>query len=176
MTRIFSSLLAVALVVCAYSQRGHAQFKRPSAGDSIQDAIKVSVSDHNAQPAAAEQSDDTSTEVLDDLGGFDIAPYQSRVLLIIGTNWRHLINTSGTNLRHRDGTTVVKFKISREGEIRDIRLVQSSDQEDLDAIAVQCISLSAPLPALPKGLEKKELNQKFTFKFRGAKKSPRTRN
>lgn len=56
-------VFAVVLVLFVYSQRGHAQPKQPTAGDSIQDAIKASASDH-AQPAAAQQWDDDTSLTL----------------------------------------------------------------------------------------------------------------
>jgi TonB family protein len=176
MIRNISSLLAVVLALFLVSQRGHAQFKQPAAGDSIQYAVKASASDHNAQPAAAEQSDDTSPDVLSDLGGIEIAPYIARVREVFRVNWLHLIHSSERDFRYRTGKTVVEFTISREGEIRDVRITRTSDQDDLDDLALQCISLSNPLPAPPKGLTNKELTQRFTFMFRGAKKPLWKRN
>jgi TonB family protein len=170
MTRNFSSLLAVVLALFVYCQRGHAQFKQPTAGDSIQDAVKASASDHDAQPATAQHADDTSPTLLADLGGFEFPAYRARLHEVIATNWHHLINSSGRDFRYRSGKTVLEVTIARDGGIRDVRIVQSSDQDDLDAIAMQCISLSNPLPPLPKDFKKKELKMKFNFMFRAAKK------
>jgi TonB family protein len=97
-------------------------------------------------------------------------PGVARVREVFRANWLHLIHSSERDFRHRNGKTVVEFTISREGEIRDVRIIQSSDQNDLDNLALQCISLSNPLPAPPKGLTNKELKQRFSFTFRGAKK------
>jgi protein TonB len=169
MSRNVAPLLAVVLALFVYSQRGYAQFKQPTAGDSIQAAAKASASGHNAQPADAQQSDDTSPNIQAGLGGLEIA-YKARIGKVIRANWLHLIHSSERDFRHRNGKTVVEFTISREGEIRDVRIIQSSDQNDLDNLALQCISLSNPLPAPPKGLTNKELKQRFSFTFRGAKK------
>ena len=171
MIRNFSSLLAVVLALFVCCQRGHAQFKQSTAGDSIQDAVKASASDQNAQPATAQHSDDdTSPTQLTALGGLEFPAYRARLREVIGTNWHHLINSSGRDFRYRSGKTVVEVTIAHDGEIQNVRIVQSSDQDDLDAIALQCISLSNPLPPMPKDIDKKELKMKFNFLFRAAKK------
>ncbi len=175
MIRNFSSLLAVVLALFVCCQRGHAQFKQPAAGDSIQDAVKASASDQNAQPATAQNSDDTSPTHLSELGGLEFPAYRARLREVIGTNWHHIINSSGRDFRYRNGKTVVEVTIARDGEIQNARIVQSSDQDDLDAIALQCIWLSNPLPPMPKDIDKKELKMTFNFLFRGAKKPLWTR-
>ena len=78
MSRNVAPLLAVVLALFVYSQRGYAQFKQPTAGDSIQAAAKASASGHNAQPADAQQSDDTSPDIQAGLGGLEIAPYKGK--------------------------------------------------------------------------------------------------
>jgi TonB family protein len=176
MTRNFLPLLSVVLALSVYSQRGYAQFKSPTAGDSVQAAAKASASDHNAHPADAQQSDYTSPDIQGGLGGLEIAPYKARIREVFRANWLHLIHSSEQDFRYRNGKTVIEFTISREGEIRDMRIIQSSDQDDLDNVALQCIALSNPLPAPPKGVTNKELTQKVTFMFRGAKKPLWKRN
>jgi TonB family protein len=171
MNRNVSPLLAIVLALFVYSQPGYAQFKQPTAGDSIQSAAKASASDHNAQPADAEQSGDTSPDIQGDLRGLEIA-YRARITKVIHANWLRLVFSSDLDFHYRNGETVVEFTISREGEIRDVRMIHSSDQNDLDHFALQCITLSNPLPAPPKGVRNKELKQRIAFAFQSKEGPP----
>jgi len=163
----------VVLALFVYCQLGHAQFRQPAAGDSIQDAIKANASNNNAQPPASQQPDHTSTKVPDDFVPDVTVPYLARMKAIIFTSWHQVISSSGKDKDlyfTRYGTTVIEFTLAHDGNIQNVKIVQSSDQVDLDTLALQAISLSSPLPSLPKGFDKKELKQTITFRYRGAKR------
>jgi len=157
MTRSLKLVHTVLLTLVLFPQCGIGQFQK-SAGTSIQDAAKASAADRPQ-----------STEVLSDTSGFKILPYVNRVHQIAGEKWRHLITSSGKDFTHRNGTTVVEFTITRNGEIQDLHISESSGQDDLDELALQSVSRSSPLPVLPAGFAAKELKLKFHFAFRGRK-------
>ena len=149
------AMLTALLMPVLCLQCGLAQF-RQSAGDSIQNAIRDSASDHDSQPPAPQPAtsplvDGATPEIIGDPSGFEWKPYLNRVREDVRNNWLHLINSSERDFRHRKGKTVVAFTVHREGEIQKPEITLSSDQEDLDHLAVQSILLSSPLPPLPKG-------------------------
>ncbi len=132
------------------AEDGLAKFEK-SAGDTIQTAVEANAFDY------AHMTDDGSTRALNDLHGYEISPYVERVKKLVYANWHHLINSSGVSYRHRTGQTVVQFAITSEGQVTKVKVVKSSHQGDLDGLFVQAISLSSPLPPLPKDLDRKEL-------------------
>jgi TonB family protein len=134
-----------------------------SAGTSIQDAINASAVER------AHLTNTTSAKVLNGFAGFAIESYVSRFREIAGTNWHHLINTSGKNFNYRTGITVVEFTVARDGKIKNAEITASSGQDDLDELALQSILLSDPAPAFPKGIARKEVKVRLTFQFFGAK-------
>jgi TonB family protein len=141
---------------------GFVQFQK-SVGANIQDAINASAIDH------AHLTNATSAKVLSNVGGFEFDSYVARFREIAGTNWHHLINSSGKDFKYRSGKTAVEFTVLRDGKIKNPEITTSSGQDDLDELALQSILLSDPAPALPKGLAKKEVRIRFTFQFIGAK-------
>jgi protein TonB len=54
--------------------------------------------------------------------------------------------------RHWEGTTVVRLRLTPEGKVTDISVVEKSGYEILDEAAVKMIRKASPLPLPPEGL------------------------
>jgi TonB family protein len=57
---------------------------------------------------------------------------------------------------------VVRFKVLADGKVTDMQVVRSSDDEELDALALKAVEDASPLPSLPKG-GLKSLEVEFAF-------------
>lgn len=60
----------------------------------------------------------------------------------------------------------VSFRILRNGEVRDLRLLRSGGNYLLDQSAMRAIQEASPLPALPREFERDVANVEFQFQFR----------
>ncbi|MEM7586041.1 MAG: energy transducer TonB [Acidobacteriota bacterium] len=80
---------------------------------------------------------------------FTYGYYLDRVVAVISSNW---VRPPLGNLQ-----TKLHFRIQRDGEITDLRLVASSTQPDFDDAALRAVQSSSPLPPLPKGYKRDDL-------------------
>lgn len=152
-----------------YSQ---GQFARKSPGTSIEEAARAS---------AKNPKETVPVEVVpgltvnSDLKGFSIKSYAEGIMRSIRGNWYAVIRESVADAEKRKGQVVVAFTVLRDGSVTDIRVVNSSGEDDLDNSAVEGLRRAAPLAPLPQGLQLEELQLRFHFKFIPAKKWSRIR-
>ena len=66
-------------------------------------------------------------------------------------------------LLRETGITEVIFTIHRDGDITNLRLARSSGSNLLDAVAMNAIKASKPLPRLPEDFPRDVVNAKFSF-------------
>jgi TonB family protein len=105
--------------------------------DQIQD-FGLGIGAHGVQTGAV--------EVLSDTKGVDFGPYLKRVLEQVRENWYHLIPESA---EMKKGKLAIEFKIAKEGNVAEMRLVASSGCTALDRPAWGSIAGSNPFPPLP---------------------------
>ena len=78
-------------------------------------------------------------------------------------NW-HLQNSWKQNFGCRpwekviEGKAVIDFKITLNGDVKDVKLLQSSGYSELDNIILKSVHLAAPFPPLPKHFGKDVYN------------------
>jgi TonB family protein len=84
--------------------------------------------------------------VLSDTKGVNFGPYLQRLRDIIQQNWFHLIPKSE---EQKKGRLAIEFSITNEGKVKDLRLVATSGDQDLDRPAYGSIVASNPFPPLP---------------------------
>lgn len=60
-------------------------------------------------------------------------------------------------------SVTVYFRVDRSGSLREIRVEQSSGDEEIDRSAMEAVSRSAPLPSLPPGYIEDSLEVHFGF-------------
>lgn len=76
-----------------------------------------------------------------------IAPVQIQVLLkmIAESIQQHLTYPASAQDQIQQGSAVIDFRLSPDGEISQIRLIQSSGSQDLDQAALQAVKASSPI-------------------------------
>jgi periplasmic protein TonB len=89
-------------------------------------------------------------------GGTALGYYLSLVDYKINTNWTP-VGGGKTN------EVVVRFRVLRSGQVRDIELESSSGVASLDAAALRAIRQSVPLPPFPNLLTEPQLDLRYRF-------------
>jgi TonB family protein len=78
----------------------------------------------------------------------------------IATNWFPNVPKGATD---KDKKVVIRFRVMRSGEVRDIRVETSSGDADLDILAFAAIRKSAPFPPFPNLLTEPHLDLTYSF-------------
>jgi TonB family protein len=101
-----------------------------------------------------------SIEILSDTKGVDFGPYLQRLRDTIQQNWFRLIPTSA---EQKKGKVVIQFDVTNEGKVKDMRLVATSGDRNLDRPAWGSITASDPFPPLPTEFTGPYLTLRFRF-------------
>lgn len=88
----------------------------------------------------------------------DYAPYIKYLQNKIKSNW------SPPKGRHSK-RVIALFKLSREGTLQEVKIKESSGNEDVDKSALKAINRSAPFNPFPKESKEKSLDIQFTFDY-----------
>jgi len=91
-------------------------------------------------------------------GGSALGYYLGLVDYKISTNWNP-VATGGT----RDSVVIVRFRVSRSGNVRNVELEAGSGDAGLDNAALRAIRQSLPLPPFPNLLTEPFLDLRYTF-------------
>jgi len=91
-------------------------------------------------------------------GGTALGYYLGLVDYKISTNWTP-VATGGS----RESVVVIRFRVLRSGNIRDIELETSSGEAGVDAAAMRAVRQSVPLPPFPNLLTDPFLNLRYRF-------------
>lgn len=65
---------------------------------------------------------------------------------------------------------IATFSVSKEGELRNLKLTQESDTEEANLAALEAIENASPFAPLPEGFDKEEVDIEFTFDYNVFKK------
>jgi len=96
-----------------------------------------------------------------EIGGAAFAWYRSSVANALYGHWRRPIVTGiGEPIEVR-----VAFEIMRDGNVRGLRIEESSGVPTLDRSALRAVSDAAPLPALPSMLSEPYLPASIVFRL-----------
>jgi TonB family protein len=91
-------------------------------------------------------------------GGSTLGYYLTLVDRKIQDNWVPL--GSG---QARETTVVIRFRVLRSGQVRDVELETSSGNASLDATALRAVRQSLPLPPFPNLLTDPSLDLRYRF-------------
>lgn len=97
-----------------------------------------------------------------DTQGFDLGPYAKEIRRIVKSNW--IIPSVAKNL-YMKGTVKVAFKIHKNGEISDIKILKGTKFQPLDKAGFFAIKYSNPLPPLPSFVNEELIDVKWTFYY-----------
>jgi TonB family protein len=74
--------------------------------------------------------------------------------------------TNGLDSRSQQGPAVVSFVIMRDGTIRNVQVVQTSGNPNIDSTAQRAVYQASPLPQLPPQVSDSYISAQFTFNLR----------
>ena len=102
-----------------------------------------------------------SAQVAVDDGDFAFAYYLGQVRRIIAGNWTAPAGVpAGTQV-------VVRFRIGRDGSVRDARVETGSGNSWFDQSALRAVAITRRLPPLPEGYGASDLGVHFGFEYTG---------
>ena len=136
-------------------------FAIASPGTSVSDAIHSVANSHGAGTtefgggeygSGIRPKVDTrgGLEIMSDTMGVDFGPYMKRLRYTVQTHWDPLIPESALPPIMRKGVVVIEFSITKDGEVKGMKLLSGSGDVSLDRAAWAAITNAIPLPNLPK--------------------------
>jgi TonB family protein len=136
-------------------------FAIASPGSAVSDAIQSVANSHGAGTtefgggeygSGIRPKVDTrgGLEILSDTMGVDFGPYMKRLKYTVQTHWDPLIPESALPPIMRKGVVVIEFSITKDGEVKGMKLLSGSGDVSLDRAAWAAITNAIPLPNLPK--------------------------
>ena len=136
-------------------------FAIASPGASVSDAIQSVANSHGAGAtefgggeygSGIHPKVDTrgGLEIMSDTMGVDFGPYMKRLRYTVQSHWDPLIPESALPPIMRKGVVVIEFSITKDGEVKGMKLISGSGDVSLDRAAWAAITNAIPLPNLPK--------------------------
>ena len=129
-----------------------------SPGDSIRqaanDAARGAGGEFGANAPRAHNGANTGYEVLSDTLGVDFGPYIKRILRMIYNSWVPLIPEETRPPLNKEGSTLIRFTIGKDGIVTFMGLDASTHDQAIDRAAwggIQGVGQFPPLPANFKG-------------------------
>jgi len=166
--RTWALTLHLLILLCCLG-RLNAQHDAPSPEPKSQ-SLETSQAKRQADNS---NSSGSPIEILSDTMGVNFHPYLQKVLHDVRQNWYGLIPEVARPPESRKGRLSIEFAILRNGDIKDLKLVESSGDVQLDRAAWDGITASSPLPPLPMEFGGSSLSLRFRF-FYNSDKSPVT--
>ncbi len=74
--------------------------------------------------------------------------------------------TNGLDARSQNSPAIVSFTVARDGSVRDVRVIQSSGNPNIDSTAARAVYQANPLPPLPPQITDSSIAAQFTFNLR----------
>ncbi len=105
-------------------------------------------------------------EILSDTQHVDFDAYLQRVVHDVRQNWQNAIPESA---RMKHGKVLIEFAITKDGQVRGMKLVAPSGDVQLDRAAWAGITASDPFPPLPSEFSGQYLALRFPFYYNPTK-------
>lgn len=96
------------------------------------------------------------------LGDNRLGAYAGLIRDRIAQNWQ----TGGLDERSERAPAVVSFVILRDGSVREVRLMASSGNPNIDDTAIRAVYAASPFPPLPPQVFDSSITAQFTFSLR----------
>ncbi len=95
--------------------------------------------------------------------GVRFGAYEKLIRDRVGEKWR----TQDVDARLNTAPPVdVTFDIQRDGNVRNIKVIQSSGNSALDFSAIRAVTEASPLPPLPPGFDRSSATVEFLFRLK----------
>jgi TonB family protein len=138
-----------------------------SAGDAIRRAAQDAARDHSGgsgvNAPSGNQGMGTGVEILSDPGGVDWGPYIRKILSDIKRNWIPLIPEEARPPLNKQGETLIRFTINRDGTIAAMNLDGSSQDTAIDRACWGGITGVGQFPPLPSQFKGPNLELRVDF-------------
>jgi TonB family protein len=128
------------------------------------------------QEKKAEEKTPSTTEqrggiqILSDTMGVDFGPYMRRLKLTVRNHWNALIPEVALPPLSKSGTVTIELAVMKNGQVRGMKVVQSSGDSQLDRAAWGGITDAIPLPTLPSEFKGDYLKLRCNFIYNPAAK------
>jgi TonB family protein len=114
----------------------------------------------NARPGSA-----GGAEILSDTMGVDFGPYMKRIIFDTERAWWPIIPEVARPPLNKQGKVMVRFKILKDGSVKEMILEGPSGDISLDRAAWGGITGASPYPSLPKDFKGPYLELRFYFLY-----------
>jgi TonB family protein len=104
-------------------------------------------------------------EIMTDTMGVDFSPYMQRVLQAVRLNWYNIIPEVARPPLMKQGNVFIEFVITKNGEVKSMRLAGPSGDVSLDRAAWGGITASNPFPPLPGEFRGEFIALRFRFMY-----------
>ncbi len=161
--------------VLVFTISGVAQFQQQTPSASIESAARDAAKRQTAEKLAGESEQRIyGADILTPTNGVDLGPYLQTMLPNIRRNWFRFVPDSARAPERRSpwrkpklkqGIVSIEFVIHRDGSLGDLRVTESSEDEEFDKAALLGISESAPFPHLPEKLKSETLRLRCRFYY-----------
>ena len=152
-------------------------FSRPnfggqqSAGDEIAQAARDAANARGSNATAAEGTDATAkhpgmssgAEILSDTQGVDFGPYIKRLLQMVRASWIPLIPEETRPPLSKEGTTLIRFTIQKDGTLSYMHLDDSTHDDAINRAAWGGIKGVGQYPPLPADFKGQQLDLRIQF-------------
>lgn len=122
-------------------------------------------SDNNIQPVADKKSAGISSDNINltisndnSTGTINFGPYLNDLQTNIKSNWH-------PNYTKYSQNAILGFEIDKSGNLKEIKIIQSSGNKKFDKIAINAIYQTAPFSPLPAEFQQNAIDIRFTFNY-----------
>ena len=143
-----------------------------TAGQAIRDAARNAAKstgtyggDSGAGAPNQHQGIQGGAEILSDTLGVDFGPYMKRIIYDTERAWWPIIPEVARPPLNKQGKVLVRFKILKDGSVKEMLLEGPSGDVSLDRAAWGGITGASPFPPLPKEFKGPYLELRFYFLY-----------
>jgi TonB family protein len=138
-----------------------AQTKGAKPGESNPSQKQAPVA--NPSNPCVQREKGSEAEILTDTQGVDFGPYMTDVLKTIRQHWYNLIPPSAYPPTKKTGRLTIEFVIEKNGKIGKMNIDTPSGDVQLDRAAWASVTVSDPLPSLPKEFPGDHLGLRLSY-------------
>src|SRR5579864_7893923 len=119
-------------------------------------------------PAQSYSVNRPSVEILSDTNGVNFRPYLQDALEDVRLRWVPVVPKVARAPHLKHGTVVIRFAITRDGEVNGLKIEKSSGNRKMDRAAFKSIRNSSPFPPLPGRFDGQFLALRLYFQYNPA--------
>lgn len=114
-------------------------------------------------PAKPPGIEERGIDVLTDTKGFNIDPYLKEIAGVVRSRWIWGMADTARTPKREQGYVVVDFRVTKDGNITEVKVHRTSQSDRLDRAAYRAITGSGPLPPFPGEFQCDFMKLRFHF-------------